>query len=76
MSTDPEARADFGPFPPNLGPMCPGDGGGIPYNDIGALEQALELHGKNVAAFLIEPIQGEAGCVAFLAAVAKPQHSD
>jgi ornithine--oxo-acid transaminase len=63
MSTDPEARADFGPFPPNLGPKCPGLEDGIPYNDVAALERALEAHGKRVAAFLVEPIQGEAGCV-------------
>lgn len=66
MSTDPEARKDFGPFPTGLGPICPGvdgEGGAIPYNDIDALERALEVHGKRVAAFLVEPIQGEAGCV-------------
>ncbi|KAG2117149.1 pyridoxal phosphate-dependent transferase [Suillus discolor] len=35
----------------------------IRYGEISDLERALELHGKNVAAFLIEPIQGEAGIV-------------
>jgi ornithine--oxo-acid transaminase len=33
----------------------------IPYNDASALKAALEKHGKNVAAFIAEPIQGEAG---------------
>lgn len=63
MSTDPEATNEFGPFVPGVGPRCPktGDEGRIPYNDVAAVERALEKHGKNVAAFLVEPIQGEAG---------------
>ncbi len=51
MSTDPDARADFGPFTPGFIT--------IPYNDLKALEKALE--DPNVAGFLVEPIQGEAG---------------
>ncbi len=51
MSTDPEAKKDFGPFTPGFEV--------IPYNDIPALEKALE--DPNVAGFLVEPIQGEAG---------------
>ncbi|MBE0648307.1 MAG: ornithine--oxo-acid transaminase [Bacteroidales bacterium] len=51
MSTDPDARKDFGPFTPGFIT--------IPYNDLGALEKALE--DPNVAGFLVEPIQGEAG---------------
>ena len=51
MSTDPDARADYGPFTPGF--MV------IPYNDLGALENALD--DKHVAGFLVEPIQGEAG---------------
>ena len=51
MSTDPDARNDFGPFTPGFIQ--------IPYNDIHALEKALE--DPNVAGFLVEPIQGEAG---------------
>lgn len=51
MSTDPEARAGFGPYT---------DGFVIvPYNDIPALEEALK--DPHVAGFLVEPIQGEAG---------------
>jgi ornithine--oxo-acid transaminase len=64
MSTDPEATNDFGPFVPLIGPHCPytkGDQGRIPYNDVAALERVLDKHGKDVAAFLVEPIQGEAG---------------
>lgn len=51
MSTDPDARNDFGPFTPGFVQ--------IPYNDLNALEEALK--DPNVAGFLVEPIQGEAG---------------
>lgn len=51
MSTDPDSRGGFGPFTPGFIT--------IPYNDIPALEKALE--DPNVAGFLVEPIQGEAG---------------
>jgi len=51
MSTDPDARKDYGPFTPGFIT--------IPYNDITALEKALE--DPDVAGFLVEPIQGEAG---------------
>ncbi len=51
MSTDPESYGGFGPFTPGFVK--------IPYNDVEALEK--ELKDPNVAAFLVEPIQGEAG---------------
>jgi ornithine--oxo-acid transaminase len=51
MSTDPDARKDFGPYTPGFIV--------IPYNDLDALAKALE--DPNVAGFLVEPIQGEAG---------------
>jgi ornithine--oxo-acid transaminase len=51
FSTDPDARKDYGPFTPGF--II------IPYNDIPALEKALQ--DPNVAGFLVEPIQGEAG---------------
>lgn len=51
MSTDPDARNDYGPFTPGFTI--------IPYNDISALENALK--DPDVAGFLVEPIQGEAG---------------
>lgn len=66
MSTDPESRRDFGPYLEGVGPTYQ-DGGEtklIRYGVIEDLQRALELHGKNVAAFLVEPIQGEAGYVA------------
>ncbi len=52
-STDPSSFEGFGPFMPGYGL--------IPYNDLAALEEALE--DPNVAAFMLEPIQGEAGVV-------------
>jgi ornithine--oxo-acid transaminase len=52
-STDPSSTTGFGPFLPGFEK--------IPFNDIIALEKAFQ--DKNVAAFLFEPIQGEAGVV-------------
>ena len=51
FSNDPDARKNFGPYTPGFIK--------IPYNDINALEEALR--DKNVAGFMAEPIQGEAG---------------
>ena len=51
MSTDPDAKKDYGPFTPGFVI--------IPYNDLKALENALK--DPDVAGFLVEPIQGEAG---------------
>ncbi|RYY40520.1 MAG: ornithine--oxo-acid transaminase [Chitinophagaceae bacterium] len=53
FSTDPSSYTDFGPFMPGFIQ--------IPYGDAAALEAALQ--DANVAAFLVEPIQGEAGVV-------------
>ena len=51
FSNDETARKNFGPFTPGFVK--------IPYNDVEALKEALK--DKNVAGFLVEPIQGEAG---------------
>jgi ornithine--oxo-acid transaminase len=51
MSTDPDSYKGFGPYTPGFEV--------VPYNDIDALAKALE--DPNVAGFLVEPIQGEAG---------------
>jgi ornithine--oxo-acid transaminase len=51
FSSDPQSRNDFGPFLPGFI--------NIPYNDLPALKEALS--DKDVAGFLVEPIQGEAG---------------
>jgi len=65
MSTDPDATNEFGPFLDTVGPTYTvnGERKNIRYNNVEDLERALEVHGKNVAAFLVEPIQGEAGII-------------
>ncbi len=50
-SSDPDSRAGFGPYTPGIDV--------IPYDNIPALQRALEH--PHVAAFMVEPIQGEAG---------------
>ena len=52
FSNDPDSKKNFGPYTPGFI--------SIPYDDISALEQALKTI-PNVAGFLVEPIQGEAG---------------
>lgn len=53
FSSDPSSTTGFGPYLPGFT--------SIPYNDLAALAKALAT--KNVAGFLVEPIQGEAGVV-------------
>ena len=50
-SSDPSAYNDYGPFMPGFV--------SVPYNDLAALEE--QLKDPNTAAFMVEPIQGEAG---------------
>jgi ornithine--oxo-acid transaminase len=52
FSSDPDARADFGPYTPGFT--------SVPYGDAAALEAALD---DDVVAVLLEPIQGEAGII-------------
>lgn len=52
MSSEPQYRHEFGPFTPGFIK--------IPYGDVSALEKAITV---NTVAFLVEPIQGEAGIV-------------
>ena len=52
-STDPTAYSDYGPFMPGFVT--------VEYNNLAALE--AELQDPNTAAFMVEPIQGEAGVV-------------
>lgn len=52
-STDPSSKASFGPYMP--GYII------IPYNDLAALEEAVQ--DPTVCAFMVEPIQGEAGVI-------------
>lgn len=53
MSSDPSSYTDYGPFTPGFAK--------IEYNDLEQLRTVLEREGHRVAAFLLEPIQGEAG---------------
>lgn len=53
FSSDPDAKGNFGPYTPGFV--------SVPYNDLQALQTALDTHGDNVAGLLVEPIQGEAG---------------
>jgi len=52
-STDPDCYEDYGPFMPGFEV--------IPYNDLSSLNSALK--DENVAGFMVEPIQGEAGVI-------------
>ncbi|MCE3259824.1 MAG: ornithine--oxo-acid transaminase [Bacteroidetes bacterium] len=54
ISTDPDSYSKFGPFTPGFLR--------VPYNDADALEKILASD-KNIAGFLVEPVQGEAGVV-------------
>lgn len=53
FSNDEEARNNYGPYTPGFVK--------IPYNDLSALEEILKNDAPNIAGFLVEPIQGEAG---------------
>ena len=53
FSSDPDAKGNFGPYTPGFQ--------AVPYNDLEALEAALSNEPGKIAAFLVEPIQGEAG---------------
>lgn len=53
FSNDPDASRHYGPFTPGFIK--------IPYNDLQSLGQILADDAANIAAFLVEPIQGEAG---------------
>ncbi|TRX94781.1 hypothetical protein FHL15_004242 [Xylaria flabelliformis] len=63
LSTDPESKDNYGPYIPNIGATSPSTGKPIRYNNVADLEAVLEAHGKETAAFIVEPIQGEAGVV-------------
>lgn len=54
ISTDPDSYGQFGPFTPGFLK--------VPFNDAKALEKLLSSD-KNIAGFLIEPVQGEAGVI-------------
>lgn len=52
-SNDPSAFSEFGPYMPGFN--------SVPYNDLGSLEIEFQKDAENIAAFMVEPIQGEAG---------------
>ena len=51
MSDDPDSRKGFGPFVPGIELVL--------YNDFDALKDLFERKGEKIAAFSVEPIQGE-----------------
>ncbi len=53
FSSDPDARGNFGPYTEGFVE--------VPYNDLKSLKEVIEQDHENIAAFLVEPIQGEAG---------------
>ena len=55
FSDDPDSKENFGPFVPGVEL--------VPYNDIDALEDLFEKKGDYIAAYMVEPIQGEAGVI-------------
>lgn len=71
MSTDNEATDNYGPYLEGVGPFIPDTNGKIDpktakplrYNKIEDVEEAFNNAGSKIAAFLVEPIQGEAGII-------------
>ena len=55
MSDDPDSKKNFGPFIPGIEL--------VPFNDYNALKKLFEEKGEYIAAFSVEPIQGEAGVI-------------
>ena len=55
FSDDPASKENFGPFVPGIEL--------VPYNNIDALQHLFEKKGEYIAAYMVEPIQGEAGVI-------------
>ena len=55
FSDDPDSKENFGPFVPGIEL--------VPYNDVDALQRLFEEKGEYIAAYMVEPIQGEAGVI-------------
>lgn len=55
FSDDPDSKENFGPFVPGIEL--------VPYNDVVALQRLFEQKGEYIAAYMVEPIQGEAGVI-------------
>ncbi|KAH6869167.1 pyridoxal phosphate-dependent transferase [Thelonectria olida] len=63
LASDAMSRDKYGPLDPNISCVIPGTDRNITYNDKAALQEAFEAAGFNLAAFIIEPIQGDAGVI-------------
>lgn len=63
LSVDPESRDNYGPYVPGIGAINPSTNQPIRYNCVEDIEKLLDEFGKDTAALIIEPIQGEAGVV-------------
>lgn len=55
MSTEQQYKEDFGPLLPGIQT--------VKYNDLEDLSKIFKYYGKNIAGFIVEPIQGEAGII-------------
>ncbi|GFF97790.1 ornithine aminotransferase [Aspergillus udagawae] len=63
LASDKMSRENYGPLVPNISCSIPGTDKLIAINDKAALRDAFEAAGFNLAAFIIEPIQGDAGVI-------------
>ncbi|KAJ5174132.1 uncharacterized protein N7482_000009 [Penicillium canariense] len=63
LASDEMSRRNYGPLVPNISCSIPGTDKLITFNDKGLLREAFEMAGFNLAAFVIEPIQGDAGVI-------------
>ena len=63
LSTDPNSKRNYGPLLPHVSSYNPDTGKPIRYSNISDLEAVLNVYGQKTAAFICEPIQGEAGIV-------------
>ncbi|KAK2612066.1 hypothetical protein QQS21_001915 [Conoideocrella luteorostrata] len=63
LASDTQSRDNYGPLVPNISCYIPGTNRLITYNDKAVLREAFQSAGANLAAFLVEPIQGDAGVI-------------
>ncbi|KHN97579.1 Ornithine aminotransferase [Metarhizium album ARSEF 1941] len=63
LASDAQSRENYGPLVANISCHIPGTAKPITYNDRAALREAFESAGFNLAAFVVEPIQGDAGVI-------------
>ncbi|KAJ5117100.1 hypothetical protein N7448_004048 [Penicillium atrosanguineum] len=63
LASDAMSRESYGPLVPNISCFVPGTNKPIAFNDKAVLREAFEAAGFNLAAFVIEPIQGDAGVI-------------